>query len=406
MPSTAGYPGPGRADPDLAWLPRLRWAGLGTYSLLLGLGLWSGYEPISLPPFLAILALMALSNFALPWLKAGGGAVLVFDTLLMTSLLALSGGPANPFTALYLVHVTLAAVALGPRWAWGIAGLSAIAFGSLFLVPSAGHHHEGFGGHLLGMWVAMAIAAGFMAHFAGRLMLDLRDREREVAGLRERAARQEKLASLITLAAGVAHVMATPLGTIAVAVGELQHSLEGLADPELLEDARLIRREVERCKASLRELGEHSGESPGESSAPVDWAVLQLEIKESFGDRLEVEHDPDLPAALLPRRALLKALESLVTNAMAAGSGPVKLQFRVVGATLELSVKDSGAGMEPEVLAQATEPFFTTKTPGMGMGLGLFLAREFADRLGGELRLASAPGRGTTATLCLPAELR
>jgi len=59
-------------------------------------------------------------------------------------------------------------------------------------------------------------------------------------------------------------------------------------------------------------------------------------------------------------------------------------------------------GMTPEVLARAGEPFFSTRAPGTGMGLGLFLARTFAEQLGGGLTVASLPGQGTTATLTWP----
>jgi two-component system, sensor histidine kinase RegB len=70
------------------------------------------------------------------------------------------------------------------------------------------------------------------------------------------------------------------------------------------------------------------------------------------------------------------------------------------GETLRVIVRDTGAGMSAEVLQRAGEPFFTTKEPGRGMGLGLFLVRAFAERLGGTLILESE--RGTAATLELP----
>jgi two-component system sensor histidine kinase RegB len=70
--------------------------------------------------------------------------------------------------------------------------------------------------------------------------------------------------------------------------------------------------------------------------------------------------------------------------------------------TLALTVRDRGAGMPPEVLARAGDPFFTTKQPGRGMGLGLFLARSVVERLGGTLELESSPGRGTTVSVTLP----
>ena len=65
-------------------------------------------------------------------------------------------------------------------------------------------------------------------------------------------------------------------------------------------------------------------------------------------------------------------------------------------------VKDSGSGMSPESLRHAGEPFFTTKEPGKGMGLGVFLVLTIADRLGGRLALESSLGLGTSAALDLP----
>jgi two-component system sensor histidine kinase RegB len=67
-------------------------------------------------------------------------------------------------------------------------------------------------------------------------------------------------------------------------------------------------------------------------------------------------------------------------------------------------VTDNGSGMGEEVMRRIAEPFFTTKEPGRGMGLGTFLVRTFAERMGGELSYESCQGRGTTATLILPAQ--
>jgi signal transduction histidine kinase len=88
------------------------------------------------------------------------------------------------------------------------------------------------------------------------------------------------------------------------------------------------------------------------------------------------------------------------TRALPAGEAADVLNGK---AAVELFVADTGAGMAPEVLERATELFFTTKAPGHGTGLGLFLALEFADHSGGKLMLASEPGRGTTARMVVPA---
>ncbi|CAG0980193.1 partial Sensor kinase CckA, partial [Myxococcaceae bacterium] len=86
-------------------------------------------------------------------------------------------------------------------------------------------------------------------------------------------------------------------------------------------------------------------------------------------------------------------------NALAAtpAEGSVSLRTERRADRIRFEVIDSGSGMTAAVLSRAGEPFFTTRAPGEGMGLGLFLARAVAEQLGGSLRLESAPGRGTRA---------
>ena len=98
--------------------------------------------------------------------------------------------------------------------------------------------------------------------------------------------------------------------------------------------------------------------------------------------------------------ALVVLLRTL--GLLCRGHGAVAVRVSAAGTHWHLIVEDRGAGMAPEVLARAGEPFFTTKNGG-GMGLGLFLARVVLERVGGELELTSTVGRGTTATLVLPA---
>jgi two-component system sensor histidine kinase RegB len=100
-----------------------------------------------------------------------------------------------------------------------------------------------------------------------------------------------------------------------------------------------------------------------------------------------------------PRAPLLQALEVLVQNAFDASPSDATVELTFDDERLE--VRDHGAGMDATTLERATEPFFTTKREGAGMGLGLFLARTTAEALGGSLELRSAPGEGTTATLRL-----
>ena len=110
----------------------------------------------------------------------------------------------------------------------------------------------------------------------------------------------------------------------------------------------------------------------------------------------------ETPVVQGPKLAMAQALSSLLRNALQADSTAVELRARVDGPRLVLEVVDHGPGLGPEVRAHLGEPFFTTRPPGQGMGLGVFLARTLATQLGGTLDYESPRGEGTIARLTLP----
>ena len=420
--STMTHPGFGIS---LTWLLRLRWiTTIGQTAAILVAKRLLGDE-LSAWPLLGLVLFGALSNVALmlrlqqpePVQPALPGLVLGLDILLLTGLLYGSGGAANPFTAIYLVHITLAAVVMRGLWAWALGALSLAGFGILFVwnvhVHSLSHMNHGGGDgislHLVGMWVAFAITAALIASFVGLVTEALRQRDEELAALRDLTARQSRLAALTTLAAGVAHELGTPLGTIAVAAKELQRAADGLGSPgaSLAEDAALIREEVGRCRRILDQMAEPSGSMLGEAFQPLSWKELEASLTEGLVDedrRRLIFAWPTTPCSPMPRHGLARALRALVSNALEATPrpGPVQVLAKVEEGAWHLEVEDQGSGMAPEVLARVGEPFFSTKPTGSGMGLGLFLARTFAEQLGGELSVASQPGQGTRVQLSWP----
>jgi two-component system sensor histidine kinase RegB len=303
---------------------------------------------------------------------------------------------------------------LGSRWAWSIVMASVAGYGALFLLPASGSveahaHHGGSPMHLQGMWLAFAVTASLITSFVTRIASELRTREREVERLSLQAARSDKLASLSTLAAGAAHELGTPLSTIALVAKELERALarQEPVDPRQVEDARLIRGEVERCREILQQLSSDAGQTLGEKVEPVALGELSRMLGESLTaterGRVHLQLGDGSAAARVPPRSLVQALRNLVRNGLDASTGDVTVALAKVGDRLRVRVQDTGPGMQPEVLARAGEPFFTTKEPGRGMGLGLFLARAVAEKLGGSLQLDSTAA-GTIATLELPQE--
>lgn len=407
----------------VAWLVRLRWgAVLGQTATIavavLGLGIDLPLLPLSL-----LVATTAVSNGALALRPKRAedvsartvGLVLAADILVLSSLLYCAGGPSNPFSVMYLVHVTLAALVLGMRWAGAMVALSALSYAALFFwhVPVEGmdhaHHHggAGFSVHLQGMWIAFTIAASLIAYFVARVAAALREREAELATAQALAARTEKLASLTTLAAGAAHELGTPLGTIAVASTELERSLR-LNPEDAIEDARLIRAEVERCRAIVQRMSAHAGNSMGELPGPTTADEVFRRCVERLGHDASasvVVEESEAIAFTCPIEGLVQVLLNLVQNgrwAVRTTRGKVALSSACTPKKVRLVVADDGEGIAADALSRIGEPFFTTKPPGEGLGLGLFLARTFAERWGGHLDIESRLGHGTRVTIHLP----
>jgi two-component system sensor histidine kinase RegB len=422
----------GAADVRSWSLVRLRWgSAVGQFVIIL---LAWRVTTLALPvaTLLQLASLTAVTNAALwVWLRSGRtvttawiGSTLAFDTLQLTALLYVTDGASNPFSVFYLVQITAAASLLGSGWTWSISALAVSCYAALFFLPApprdadSEHMAQMMAGHLRAMWIALTLAAAITAYFVTRLTAGLARRDLEIATMRERAARRDRLSAVTTLAAGAAHELATPLTTVAVVAGELQRSVAALpaaTRDRLAEDIDLIRDEVRRCREILDSIGIGSGSASGEM--PERFTVGEL-LAETRGRlqprdaaRIATTGLDDTPVVFLPRRALARALLSLLRNALDASppGEPVGVEVQAgsePGSTLRLTVRDRGCGMAPDVLARAGEPFFTTKPPGQGLGLGLFLARNLAEQLGGRFALDSSPSRGTSATLILPLEVR
>jgi two-component system sensor histidine kinase RegB len=399
----------------LQWLVRLRWLALAGQVVATLVAVEFLQIKLPLSGMGTIIAVTGVTNLILQgwtYRHVPGGvvpAVLLLDVFLLTALLLCAGGRANPFCVLYLVHVAMAVATLTEGWAWMMVAATAGCYALLFRWSGADDLDLSPGARSAAQWIALALVAAVITYFVGRMRRSLRGHQHALAAAKDRGVLNERLASLTTLAAGAAHELNTPLGTIAVVARELELQSQKLANGEsLAADARLIRQEIDRCQVILGRMRVDvlHGDSTKAQPMPAADFVRELakEMKAVAGEEIAIECAGNLPDIALPLRAVEQAVGILVDNALEASpeGKPVELSIAARNGSVVFEVRDHGPGMTPEIARRAGEPFFTTKPPGKGMGMGLFLVRLVAEKLGGSLRLDSEVGKGTRAVLELP----
>lgn len=338
------------------------------------------------------------------------GAVILFDTALITAVLFFSGGAANPFSILYLVQVVLAVVLLGPDWAWRMVLFTSLCFGSLFLLSSSGSHahhlHGGLTLHLLGMLGAYVVVSGFVAFFLSRIV---RLQEEQLETIAHLESQQRELAMMTSWTTHAAHQLGTPLSTIRLIAHELKVGFDSelaIDSDEVLGELETLERESERCREVIDSLCGEVGNLTGEKFIPcsVSEFVDFLRYRNHPLVKFCIENDPEL-LWLLPKRSLVIAVEALIQNALDVHrdkklEDQVTVTFGGVNGDFRVSVRDLGTGIPFEFVDKVQSPFFTTKVN--GMGLGLYIVSLTCNSLDGALSFESQSGIGNLVTMTLP----
>lgn len=218
----------------------------------------------------------------------------------------------------------------------------------------------------------------------------------------------QRLESLGRLASGVAHDMNNVLAAVHAATELLKAQRAG--DAPLAKSLDTILMATRRGRDLVKGLTAFARKGLAGEPEALDLNELVREeaalLERTLLKRVEVVLDlaPDLPLVRGERSSLGNALMNLCVNAVDAmpRGGTLTLRTRGLGAQVELAVADTGEGMTPEVMAQATDPFFTTKPVGKGTGLGLATVRSVAVAHSGSLELQSEPGQGTCIRIVLP----
>ncbi len=345
-----------------------------------------------------------------PW---GAFVQLAIDLLAWGAFLYFGGGVTNPAISLLLPLVAVGASILPARQAWALAALAVAVYSLLWQFHHPVHLEDAAMAmywHLAGMWLSFVLSAATVVWFVARMNTALSRRERELAEANAARARDAYVVGLGKLAAGAAHRLGTPLGTLRILVDELAR--RGDFDAETREDLDLMREQVSHCRDILNSLTREAGQQRAEGgglelvapwlrAAVADWQHLRP------GVTLQLEAAAELAMeAIVADASLAEALQNLIDNAANANqvaahsAAAVEVSARSSARMLCIEVADRGPGLLPERIAAARHAPGTSHAE--GMGVGLMLAFAAVEHHGGRLDFRLRRGGGTIARLLIP----
>ena len=399
----------------LQTLVLLRWLAIG--GQLAAIGVATQFYGIRLPLGLCFMAVGAavIANLMLVAIYPANKRLnevealvaLLFDLAQLSFLLFLTGGLSNPFALLILAPVTVSASIL-PLRATVFLGTLAIGFVTALAVYSVPMQLSGAAVRMppliaFGFWLSLVIGIVFLGMYSHRVAGEKRSMSDALLATQMALAREQKLTDLGGVVAAAAHELGTPLATIKMVSTEMLDELKD--QPELADDARLIREQADRCRDILRSMGKAGKDDRLMHQAPLS-AVLR-EAAEPHMNRGKVVTFAIAPkgAAIRDEPMILRApelihgLRNLVQNAVDFARSQVWVDASWTASTLTLRIIDDGTGFSPQVLGRIGDPFLRSRRddvasrrrPGYeGMGLGLFIAKTLLERTGAELSFANA----------------
>lgn len=372
-------------------------------------------------PMLLTIAVLAAFNF-FSWLRLRSDtpvsntelfAQLCADVLALSILLYYSGGSTNPFVSIYLLPLVIAAATLPGRFTWGMAALTSACYSVLmfYYIPLPhNHQHDGdsaFNAHVMGMWFGFVFSTVVVAYFVVQMAQAVRNRDEMLARVREEILRNERIVALGTQAAGAAHELGTPLSTMAVVIGELQHDAE--VRPAWRDALAILNEQVRGCKRILDKILANAQVSAATSLQPADrlmaelldeWQLLRPTAPYQY-HTIGTQPAPLISVDTTLRAALMNLLNN-AADAVPASETPqaIEIQTHWDDTSFTLEIHDHGQGLSEEAKLKAGSAFFTTKAE--GHGLGLFLANATLERMGGSVRLFNRDAGGATTEIILP----
>jgi signal transduction histidine kinase len=230
----------------------------------------------------------------------------------------------------------------------------------------------------------------------------------KLSHLNEQLVRTEKLAAIGTLSAGVAHEVNNPLASISSLIQMLQKSKD--LDTSSVEKLQLISTQIERIKRVTKDMMEFGSVRPAAKShcdinLTIDKALRLASFDKTFKTlEIELDYSDEVPSVYADGDQIQQVVLNLLLNARDAlpNGGTVEISTQIQGESVVVVIEDNGTGIDESQLKQIFDPFYSTKSTGVGTGLGLAVCYGIVTAHGGSIEAESTPGHSTTFKITLP----
>ena len=308
------------------------------------------------------------------------------DAAILVALVAFSGAATNPFIYYYLVLVGMAATIFNSRIAWLYCTTAIIAYSSLMYSGLNEHAHHGFNDfqlHLLGMWFNFVGSSALMCFFVSRLSQALKNREKNIAAIREKNLNNERVLGIATLAASTAHNLGTPLTTMSLLIDDFDSAS---SKKDIEENVSLLSQQIQRCKEELGKLStlaepKHSTKPEKELCNLIQELDDHYRILHAIKRPVFTKTDPGVLLSADP--VLFYALINLIDNALEASLNSCEVSCSCDNNRITIEISNDGPAIPNEIVENWGNPIYSPKED--GLGIGVLLANSSIESLNGRV---------------------
>lgn len=437
------------------WLIKLRWIAIvGVFATVFTTSHYLKVVPDSRPLYLIALSMgiynfffreyaRAISSKSLKTIRRNASLHIIFDLVVLTLLLHFAGGVENPFLFYFVFHLVIGSILLPKKVSYILAALNTCLLGSLILLETYGilpHYHlQNFlPENLWRDWLYISsvlfvftTTIFFSVYFATSIVEDARKREEEIFDLKDdleakiaertrlegQLLQSEKMSAIGELAAGLAHEINNPLDGIQNCISRIKRNPKNIAQTQEYLD--LMSDALKRIETTVRQLLDFSRKQKlalqeVELNQVIE-EVIALTEYSANEKHIEIKRDLEmgLPPVLGDRHLLQQVFLNLILNAFASmpQGGTLTLRTSILegleglegeNPMLGVEVIDTGIGIPESEIDKIFVPFYTTKNPGEGTGLGLSVSDNIIRQHGGVIEVKSELGKGSNFTVKLP----